>query len=248
MATRSRRALRPTTLSTRTSRTSTTPSADTRPSASSARTSSSSTVRLQARPSHIKTLSADPGQLHLRVPTLARQRDTGAMAGRKKGKFQQTVRVLPTLEELRLHHAGLTVQELAEHFEITTRQVRRDLAVLEEAGHALDMDAEAGEGTRVRLLDVPLKAVQLSLRERYALLAVRRVFDVLERTPRHEDVRSVYAKIARGMPSEHAQLDERFVYLPDRASKLYARKSCGIVCELHLGVMNQVRPRRRSRA
>jgi hypothetical protein len=61
-------------------------------------------------------------------------------------------------------------------------------------------------------------------------------------------VRSVYAKIARGMPSEHAQLDERFVYLPDRASKLYARKSCGIVCELHLGVMNQVRPRRRSRA
>jgi predicted DNA-binding transcriptional regulator YafY len=149
------------------------------------------------------------------------------MAGRKKGKFQQTVRVLRMLEELRLHHAGLTVQELADHFEITTRQVRRDLGVLEEAGHALEMDSETGEGTRARLLDVPLKSVQLSLRERYALLAVRRVFDVLEHTPLHEDVRSVYAKIARGMPSERAQLDEleeRFVYLPDGGRKLYARK------------------------
>jgi proteasome accessory factor B len=149
------------------------------------------------------------------------------MAGRKKGKFQQTVRVLGMLDELRLHHAGMTLDELAEHFEVDPKTVRRDLAVLQEAGHEIELAAALGEGTRVRLLDPPLKVLTLTLSERYALLAVRRVFDVLEHTPLHEDVRSVYAKIAAGMPAERRAkmetLDERFVYIPDGGRKLYAQ-------------------------
>jgi predicted DNA-binding transcriptional regulator YafY len=166
------------------------------------------------------------------------------MAGRKKGRFQQTVRVLAMLRELRLHHAGLTLDELAERCEVGTRQVRRDLCVLEEAGHELHMESLPGEGTRVRLLDAPFKGVQLSLRERYALLAARRVFDVLEHTPLHEDVRSVFSKVARSMPvdgrAKLAELEDRFVYLPDGGRKLYAKKQ-SVLDALMSGVLYRAR-------
>ena len=52
---------------------------------------------------------------------------------------------------------------------------------------------------------------------KYALLAVRRVFDVLKDTPLHEDVRSIYAKMAALLPPDEqlelARLGDRFVYL-----------------------------------
>ena len=149
------------------------------------------------------------------------------MAGRKKGKFQQTVRVLGMLEELRARHMGMSLDALAEHFAVAARTVRRDLEVLKEAGHEIELTAQ-GEGTHVRLLDPPLKPLNLTLSERYALLAVRRVFDVLEHTPLHEDVRSVYGKIVAGMQAEPRakmeSFDERFVYIPDGGRKLYAEK------------------------
>ena len=44
-------------------------------------------------------------------------------------------------------------------------------------------------------------SIDLTMRERFALLALRRVFDVFEHTPLHDDVRSVYAKITAGFPA-----------------------------------------------
>ena len=158
------------------------------------------------------------------------------MAGRKRGKFQQTVRVLGMLEELRVHYTGMTLDALAARFEVAARTVRRDLEVLQEAGHEILVTASEGEGTHVRLLDPPLKPLSLTLSERYALLAVRRVFDVLEHTPLYEDVRSVYGKIAAGMQAEPRakmeSFDERFVYIPDGGRKLYAEKEDVLVALL----------------
>src|SRR5687767_15113954 len=114
--------------------------------------------------------------------------------GRKPGKSTQMRRGLHIIEALRLSRLGLTLAELAEEFNVTDKTVFRDLEVLEAEGHAFERVPQDDGPYRVRLLDVPLKPLQLSMRERYSLLAVRRVFDALEHTPLHEDVRSVFAK------------------------------------------------------
>src|SRR4051812_11739203 len=130
------------------------------------------------------------------------------MAGQKKGAYQQSARVLAMIEELRGRHMGMTLQELADHFEISTKQVQRDLACIEAEGHELDRNKGDSGRMRFVLRDAPLKSVELTLRERYALLAVRRMFDVLANTPLYDDVRSVYAKIARGFaPELRAELE-----------------------------------------
>jgi predicted DNA-binding transcriptional regulator YafY len=168
-------------------------------------------------------------------------------SGRKKGTYTQTTRVLRMLDELRGHYMGLTMDELAERFEVVTRQVRRDLEAIREAGYELEtVESDAGPA-RVRLLDPPIhKPIQLTQSERYALFAVRRVFDVLEHTPLHEDVRRVYGKIASSLPADkRAQLDafgERFIYLPDGGIKEYANKE-DVLNELFTAVLHRKRVR-----
>lgn len=121
--------------------------------------------------------------------------------GRQPGKYAQATRLLRMLDELRVHHMGMSLPQLAERFGRSERNVRRDLEALEAAGYATETLRVPGERAHVRLCDPPLRSVQLSLRERYALLAVRRVFDALEHTPLFEDVRSVYAKVANTLPA-----------------------------------------------
>jgi predicted DNA-binding transcriptional regulator YafY len=148
--------------------------------------------------------------------------------GRKPGKSTQMRRGLHIIEALRLSRLGLTLADLAERFNVTEKTVQRDLDVLEAEGHAFRRVPQSDGPQRILLLDVPLKPLQLSLRERYSLLAVRRVFDALEHTPLHEDVRSVFAKIVQSMPVERRKelesFEERFVFLPDAGLKSYEDK------------------------
>lgn len=70
--------------------------------------------------------------------------------------------------------------------------------------------------------------MSITKRERFTLLAVRNVFDVLRGTPFHDDVRSVMAKLEQRMNEkerdEIAAFGERFVYLPDHGTKSYEGK------------------------
>lgn len=170
------------------------------------------------------------------------------MAGRKKGKYQQGVRVLRMIGELRLRHAGMTVQELADAFEISTKQVRRDLDLFEAEGCQVERVKGEGPGEPMRIVvrDAPLRRLDLTLRERYALLAVRRMFDVLEHTPLYEDVRSVYAKIAQGFPvdrrAEMERMQDRFIFLPDGGRKCYAARE-EVLDQLMSGVLYRAQVR-----
>jgi predicted DNA-binding transcriptional regulator YafY len=159
---------------------------------------------------------------------MAARKQSVPKAGRKPGKSTQMRRGLQIIEALRLSRIGLTVAELAEQFKVSSKTVSRDLEVLETEGHAFERVPQDEGPLRVRLLDVPLKPLQLSLRERYSLLAARRVFDALEHTPLHEDVRSVFAKIAQSLPVERKKelesFEQRFVYLPDAGIKSYEDK------------------------
>lgn len=171
--------------------------------------------------------------------------------GRRQGKYRQATRLLLLLEYLRSRRFGATLTELAEEFEITERQIRRDLEALDEAGHSAELSLTTDGRTRVHLPGVRSRSVPLTLRERYVLLAVRRVFDVLADTPFHEDVRSIYSKIAGSLPDDQrADLDtfgERFLFVPAGGTKAYAGKQ-DILDGLLTGVIHRLRVRYRYRA
>lgn len=146
------------------------------------------------------------------------------------------MRLLDTLRR----HVGLTVAEIATRFEITERQVRRDLDALEDAGYVLDRTIDDTGRARVRIADVRPGTVQLGVRERFTLLAVRRVFDVLRGTAFFEDVESIYDKLAGALPEAEQKdlqtLGGRFVFLPDHGTKDYRRKA-DVLDALLTGVM-----------
>ncbi len=143
--------------------------------------------------------------------------------GRKAKKYSQATRVLKMVDYLTGRRSGASYEEIAERFDITTRQARRDIAAIDEAGYVIEPVTVRGK-TGVRLERGQPGALRLSLSERYALLAIRRVFDVLDGTPFAEDVRSIYDKVTASMPRDaddpEAYLD-RFVYLPDGGTKRY---------------------------
>jgi predicted DNA-binding transcriptional regulator YafY len=132
--------------------------------------------------------------------------------------------------------------EIAEKFEITERQARRDLAALEEAGYPLDRTVDEAGRARVRIAGIRPGTVQLGVRERFTLLAIRRVFDVLRGTALFEDVESIYEKLAAALPeAEQKHLQElggRFVFLPDHGTKDYKGKS-DVVDALLTGVIRR---------
>src|SRR5688500_10085396 len=99
------------------------------------------------------------------------------MAGRKQGSYSQAMRLLRLLAFLQAQHYGCTIAQLAAEFGVTERQIRRDLDALEAAGHPTEVVAN-GERRR-RVVGKP-RGIVLTTREKYALLAARRVFDVLE--------------------------------------------------------------------
>lgn len=161
--------------------------------------------------------------------------------GRKGGSYKQAARVLRLLDALR-RHVGLTIAEIAADFEITERQVRRDLDAIEEAGYALDRTIDDEGRARARLANIRPGIIQLGVRERYTLLAVRRVFDVLRGTAFFEDVKSIYDKLAAALPENEQKhletLAGRFVFLPDHGTKDYRRKA-DVLDALLTGVMSR---------
>jgi predicted DNA-binding transcriptional regulator YafY len=150
------------------------------------------------------------------------------MPGRKQGKYSQCVRVMRLAERLAGRKTGLRLTELAAELEVTERQIRRDLEALGEAGYDVDMHVVEGRAS-VRLRDQSARALMVTRRERYTLLAVRHVFDVLKDTPFHEDIQSVFDKLMDQLPADAradmGTLAERFAYLPDGGTKAYADKT-----------------------
>jgi predicted DNA-binding transcriptional regulator YafY len=160
---------------------------------------------------------------------------------RQKGKYNQTARVMRILDRLKAQPDGATLAVFAEEFAVTVRQIRRDLDALDQAGHSWE-HVMLGKNPGVRLTERTGIDVTLSQRERYALFAARRVFDVLEGTPLHEDLHSIFDKLVATLPEEQKKelirFGDRFVYLPDGGTKSYAEKD-EVLDALFTGVLRR---------
>jgi predicted DNA-binding transcriptional regulator YafY len=170
---------------------------------------------------------------------LHRQNTLDAMY--RRGDLGQVARAFRLMNALRGFRRGRTLAALAAEVDVSTRTIRRDLADLIDAGLKIEMTTVDGQ-PGARLIDRGFASVPITTRERFTLLAVRSVFDVLRGTPLHDDVESVLEKIEQGFDPDDAYerkaLRARIAYVPDGGTKAYADKE-DVIDALQTGIMSQ---------
>ena len=146
----------------------------------------------------------------------------------RRGETGQVARALRVWDELRGYNRGRWVSEVAAVVGASERTVRRDIDELRDAGVDIEITKQANRVFARLTEERSYSTVPITKRERFTLLAVRRVFDVFDKTPLLEDVQSVLAKLAQRMSEkERAELDafgEQFVYMADHGTKTYEGK------------------------
>jgi predicted DNA-binding transcriptional regulator YafY len=155
-------------------------------------------------------------------------------------------------EKLEAHTAGLTLEELAAMLRITTRSVRR---YLRELALITELESIAIRPGGVHLWRIKPtergRAVALRRTQAYALLAARRVFDVLKGSALFEEIDLALRQVeqiahrppirpaVRGDLPNDARLEGRFTYVPS-VPRAYANRSDDVdklfqaVAELHV--------------
>lgn len=157
----------------------------------------------------------------------------------RRGDVGQVARALRLLHALRGYPEGRTLVQLANELEVSTRTVRRDIAELMDAHIKIDCSPIEGRSA-ARLEEEGYRTVAITRRERYTLLAVRRMFDVFKGTPLAEDVESVLAKLQqRATAQQRAEVAgdrDRIAYVPDGGTKIYRGKE-DVLDALQTGVL-----------
>ena len=160
----------------------------------------------------------------------------------RRGDFGQVARAFRVLDQLRGFKQGRWVNDLAEAIGASERTVRRDLTELQDAGVDLEVTKRANRVFAVLTAERSYSPVAITKRERFTLLAVRRVFDVFKRTPFLDDVLSVLQKLEQRMNdkdrTELAAFGEQFVYMPDHGTKSHAGKE-DIIDAIQTGIINR---------
>jgi len=150
-------------------------------------------------------------------------------------------RALRVLDALRGYKQGRLMSELAAEVGSSERTVKRDIAALQDAGIEVTRVQIDGRAA-AHLKDRAFSYVAVTRRERYTLLAVRRMFDVLKGTSFAEDVDSVLRKLEQRMSpeerAEHATFGDRFAYIPDGGIKPYEGKD-DVLDALLTGVLSR---------
>jgi len=159
----------------------------------------------------------------------------------RRGDLGQVARALRVLDGLRGFKRGRLVAELAAEVGVSERTVRRDLSELRDASFEIDSLVIDGRAA-ARLVERSHSSVPITRRERYTLLAVRSVFEVLRGTPLLADVLSVLAKLEQRLaPDERADqatFSERFAYVPDGGTKVYDDKD-DVIDALQTGILSR---------
>lgn len=160
----------------------------------------------------------------------------------RRGDFGQVARALRMVDKLRGFKHGRWVSEVAADLGTSERTVRRDIAELQDAGIDIEVTKRANRVFARLTAERNYSPVSITKRERFTLLAVRRVFDVFKGTPLHDDVLSVLAKLEQRMSekerAEHAALGEQFVYMPDHGTKSYEGKE-DIIDAIQTGIITR---------
>lgn len=163
-----------------------------------------------------------------------RARSKGPRRGRPSGEFTQHRRLDRLRETLEAHPSGLTLEELATVLHVTTRSVRRYLEELDRWTQ-LESIATAPGGAHVWRIKPSERGRALVLRrtQAFALLAARRVFDVMRGSALFDELDVVHRQLVqlahrpttrpgqRGELASGRRLEERFVYVPS-PSRSYA--------------------------
>lgn len=159
----------------------------------------------------------------------------------RRGDSGQVARALRILHALRGFPEGRTLEQLADLVGVSVRTVKRDLTELAEAQIQIDRTPIEGRAA-ARLADESTRTVAITRRERYTLLAIRRMFDVFKGTPFAEDVESLLAKLQqRATAKERAEFAsdrDRFAYVPDGGTKTYRNKG-DVLDALQTGVLQR---------
>jgi len=159
----------------------------------------------------------------------------------KRGDLNHISRALRVLDELRGFRRGRRLSELATQLQSSERTIRRDLGDLRSAGFEIESVSIAGRAG-ARLVEKTYSNISVTRRERYTLLAIASLFDVLRGTPLWEDVSSLQRKLEQRMTpeerTEHASLGDRFAYVPDGGTKAYEGKE-DILDALLTGVLSR---------
>lgn len=171
--------------------------------------------------------------------------------GRKRGDYTQAERCFLIINRLRGMPEGVFMKDLAEEMDTDRRQIERDLQALERGGFHCEIKYRDQIGptgaTRAHavavLVEPPTSQVTLTRQERFTILAVRQVFDVLKGTPFYTDMRRVCDKLTQCMPrkdrDELATLGDRFVYVPDAGMKQLEDEAPAMLETLRTAVMNR---------
>ncbi|HET9626204.1 MAG TPA: WYL domain-containing protein [Kofleriaceae bacterium] len=159
----------------------------------------------------------------------------------RRGDLNHISRALRVLDELRGFRRGRRLADIAKQLDASERTIRRDLGDLRTAGFEIEsvtIDGRAG----ARLVERTYSNIAITRRERYTLLAIASLFDVLRGTPLWEDVSSLQRKLEQRMSpeerAEHASLGDRFAYVPDNGTKAYEGKE-DILDALLTGVLSR---------
>ncbi len=160
----------------------------------------------------------------------------------RRGELGQVARALRVLDALRGFKHGRWVSEVAAEVGASERTVRRDIDELQDAGFEVDLERVDNRSIATLESERNHSTVSITKRERFTLLAVRSVFDVLRGTPLHDDVVSVLAKLEQRLTkaerNEAATLRERFAYVPDGGTKAYDDKA-DIIDAIQTGILSR---------
>ena len=160
-------------------------------------------------------------------------------AGRKTGAHSQAARTFSLLDELSVRQAPTPLHTLAEKLEVSVRQLRRDLKLLETSGNALDLSILDGRSAVRLTRSKGAEPLTLGIRERFSFLLVERVFGAMQGTPFAVDVARVLGRLTKTptLKDERAKWAKRMTYIADGGVKPYDRKRSAVLNELLSGLM-----------
>jgi predicted DNA-binding transcriptional regulator YafY len=152
--------------------------------------------------------------------------------GRPTGKFTQHRRLDVLRERLEAQPAGLTLEDLAAMLRVTTRSVRRYMHELGRLTEVESVEVRPGAAHVWRIKPSERgRTVALRRTQAYALLAARRVFEVLRGSALFDEIELTFREVAqvahrpimhrstlrppgRGDAASAGHLEDRFAYVP----------------------------------
>lgn len=113
----------------------------------------------------------------------------------------EVIRQWQILREIETRRTGVTIHELADLVQVTTRTIRRDLQALQEAGFAVYDEGAENETKRWKIDGSPFRQVQdgLTISEVAALYLSRAVLESGSGWPLASELASAFGKIERGL-------------------------------------------------